>query len=69
MENVIQKKVLLLHDEDNPHMALTTQETTTELKFEVLRAYSLDLALCDFHVLGPLKDALWSHHFESDEQL
>jgi hypothetical protein len=29
--------------------------------------YSPDLALSDYHLLGPLKDHLKGHHYETDE--
>lgn len=31
-------------------------------------SYSQDLQRCDFHLFGPLKEALGGNHFENDEQ-
>lgn len=31
-------------------------------------SYSQDLQPCDFHLFGPLKEALGGNHFENDEQ-
>jgi len=52
--------VLLLHDNARPHTAIHTLQTLVKLGFTVLEhpAYSPDLAPSDYHLFGPLKDAL-----------
>ena len=52
--------VLLLHVNARPHTAHITVNTIRPLNWEVLEhpAYSPDLALSDFHLFGPLKNAL-----------
>ena len=60
--------VLLLHDNARPHTAIHTLQTLVKLGFIVLEhpAYSPDLAPSDYHLFGPLKDALKGHQFTSD---
>ena len=57
---LLSKKVLLLHENARPHTASQTVETINHLGFEVLehRAYSPDLAPSNYHLFGPLKNAL-----------
>ena len=57
---LLSKKVLLLHDNARPYTASHTVETINHLGFEVLEhpAYSPDLAPSDYHLFGPLKNAL-----------
>jgi hypothetical protein len=31
--------------------------------------YNLDLSPCDYHMFGPLKEALGGQHFDDDEQV
>ena len=52
--------VLLLHDNARPHTAIHTLQTLVKMGFTVLEhpAYSPDLAPSDYHLFGPLKDAL-----------
>jgi len=61
--------VLLLHDNARPHTAIHTLQTLEKLGFTVLEhpAYSPDLAPSDYHLFGPLKDALRGRRFTSDE--
>jgi len=58
--DLLSKKVLLLHDNARPHTASHTIETINHLGFKVQEhpAYSPDLALSDYHLFGPLKNAL-----------
>jgi histone-lysine N-methyltransferase SETMAR len=46
-------------------------ETINHLGFEVLEhpAYSPDLAPCDYHLFGPLKDALRGRRFSTDKEV
>jgi len=32
-------------------------------------AYSPDLAPCNYHLFGPLKNALWGHRFSTDKEV
>ena len=68
---LLSKKVLLLHDNARPHTAGWTVETINRLGFEVLEhpAYSPDLAPVDYHLFGPLKDALRGCRFCTDEEV
>lgn len=61
--------VLLLHDNARPHTAIHTRQTLVKLGFTVLEhpAYSPNLAPSDYHLFGPLKDALRGRRFTSDE--
>ena len=54
------QSVLLLHDNARPHMEHLTINTIRQLNWEVLEhpAYSPDPASSDFHLFGPLKNAL-----------
>jgi len=65
------KKVLLLHDNASPHTASQTAETINHLGFEVLKhpAYSPDLAPSDYHLYGPLKNALRGRRFSTDKEV
>lgn len=63
--------VVLLHDNARPHTAALTVETLQKLKFEVLAhpPYSPDLAPSDYHLFGPLKEALRGRRFTSEQEL
>jgi histone-lysine N-methyltransferase SETMAR len=63
------KDAILLHDNARPHTANQTVETVNELGFEVMEQppYSPDLAPSDFHMFGPVKEALRGRRFSSDE--
>ena len=50
--------VLLQHDNAQPHTACSTVATIQDLSFKCLPPYSPDLAPSDFHVFGPLKEAI-----------
>ena len=60
---------LLLHDNARPRTAIHTLQTLVKLDFTVLEhpAYSPDLAPSDYHLFGPLKNALRGHRFTLDE--
>ena len=68
---LLSKGVVLLHDNARPHTAAHTAETLQKLNFEVLDhpPYSPDLAPSDFHLFGPLKEAIRGCRFTSDEAL
>jgi len=59
-QGLLSSGVLLLHDNVRPHTAIHTLQTLVKLCFTVLEhpAYSPDLAPSDYHLFGPLKDAL-----------
>lgn len=65
------RDVLLLHDNARPHTAAVTQAKLMEIYWETLEhpPYSPDLSPCDFHMFGPLKDALGGKRFENNEQV
>ena len=63
--------VCLLHENARPHTATETVSTIQKLRFECIPQplYSPDLAPSDFHVFGPLKDALSGTQFREDEEV
>jgi len=62
---------VLLHDNARPHTAAHTVETLQNLKFEVLAhpPYNPELAPSDYHLFGPLKEALRGRRFTADQEL
>ena len=65
------ESVVLLHGDACPHTAAHTTEILRKLKFEVMAhpPYSPDLALSDYHLFGPLKEALRGRLFTSDQEV
>lgn len=65
------RQVVLLHDNARPHTAALTREKLEQLGWETLEhpPYSPDLSPCDFHVFGPLKEALGGQRFDSDAEV
>jgi len=63
--------VLLQHDNAWPHTARSTVATIQDLSFECLPhpPYSPDLAPSDFHVFGPLKEAMGGKSFRPNEEV
>jgi hypothetical protein len=63
------KDVLLLHDNARPHTSLSTREAITKMGRTVLPhpSHSPDLAPCDSHLFGPVKDVLCGRHFADKE--
>jgi hypothetical protein len=63
--------VILHHDNARPHTARATAVTIEDLHFECLPhpPYSPDLAPSDYHMFGPLKEALGGKKFQSDEEV
>jgi len=63
--------VLLQHYNARPHTARSTVATIRDLSFECLPhlPYSPDLDPSDFHVFGPLKEAIGGKSFRSDEEV
>jgi hypothetical protein len=62
-------KVLFHLDSVRPHAQMHTPEAITELQWTVLphSSYSLDLDPFDYHLFGPLKDAISRKKFEDDD--
>lgn len=62
------REVILLHDNARPHTAEVTRRKLEEMKWKPLDhpPYSPDLSPCDFHLFGPLKEALGGKRFEDD---
>ena len=65
------KENLLLHDNARPHTAAHTLETLKQLKWEAMEHpdYSPDLAPSDFHLFGPLENALRGRRFSCDDDV
>ena len=61
------KGIVLLHDNAHPH----TAEILRKLKFEVMAhpQYSPDFAPSDYHLVGPLKEALRGCRFTLDQEV
>jgi len=68
---LLSKKVLLLHDNARPHTASHTVETINHFSFEVLKhpPYIPDLAPSDYHLFGPLKNALQSRRLSTEKDV
>uniref|UniRef100_UPI00358E45B7 nucleotide exchange factor SIL1 n=1 Tax=Myxine glutinosa TaxID=7769 RepID=UPI00358E45B7 len=62
---------LLQHDDARPQTARATAATIEDLHFECLPhpSSSPDLAPSDYHIFGPLKEALGGTTFRSDEEV
>lgn len=54
------RNVILLHDNARPHTAAVTREKLEKMFWTPLEhpPYSPDLSPCDYHLFGPLKEAL-----------
>ena len=65
------RDMLIQHNNACPHTSLRTQEAITKFGWTVLPhpPNSPDLAPSDFHLLGPLKDALCGTRFEDDKSV
>jgi histone-lysine N-methyltransferase SETMAR len=63
--------VLLQHDNARPHTPRATAKKITDLRLECIPhpAYSSDLAPSDYHVFGPLKEALGGKKFSTDDEI
>jgi histone-lysine N-methyltransferase SETMAR len=65
------KDVLLLRDNARPHTSLRTHEAIAKMRWTILPhpAHSPDLALTDYHLFGPVTDALCGRHFADGNEL
>ncbi|GBO11357.1 Mariner Mos1 transposase [Araneus ventricosus] len=63
--------VIILHDNARPHTANAVKTTLQQFRWETLEhlPYSPDLSPCDFHVCGPLKQAILGHRFTTDDEV
>jgi histone-lysine N-methyltransferase SETMAR len=63
--------VLLQHDNMHPHTACATAKKIMDLRLECIPhpAYSPDLTPSDYHVFGPLKEALGGKKFSTDDEI
>jgi hypothetical protein len=61
----------LQHENARLHTARATVATITDLHFDILPhpPYSPDLAPSDYHMFGPLKEAMGRKKFRSDEEV
>jgi len=67
----LSKGIVLLHDNARLHTAAYTVETLQKLEFEAVAhpLYSPDLVPSDYHLFGPLKEALRGRRFTTDQEL
>ena len=66
-----QHKVILFHDNAQPHVTELIKETLEALRWEVLlyAAYSPDCAPSDYHLFQSMAIALAEEHFNSYEDI
>jgi hypothetical protein len=69
--SLLSSGVLLQHDNVHLHTACATAKKITDLHLECIPhpAYSPDLTLTDYHVFGPLKEALGGKKFSTDDEI
>ncbi|GFR83317.1 histone-lysine N-methyltransferase SETMAR [Elysia marginata] len=63
--------VLLLHDNARTHTSIKTMEAIASFCWTTLPhpSYSPDLASPDYHLFGPMQQALRRKHYENDEEV
>jgi histone-lysine N-methyltransferase SETMAR len=68
-QQLLLKSAVLFQDMSHPytHTAAHSAESLQKLEFDLMThfLYSPDLAPSDYHLFGPLKEALRSHQFSS----
>ena len=69
--NLDMDRVLFQHDNARPHTSARTREIIDSFGWSTLPhpSYSPDLAPSDFHLFGPLKQAMRGQHFGSDDEV
>ncbi|GBM25548.1 hypothetical protein AVEN_272544-1 [Araneus ventricosus] len=67
---ILTSGIVLIHDNDRPHIAVVTQQLLEQFKWEVSDhpAYSPDLATSDFHPFPELKDSQGGQSFQKYEK-
>jgi histone-lysine N-methyltransferase SETMAR len=67
----LQMDAILLHDNARPHAANQTVESVKDSGPELMEnpPHSPDLVPSDFHMFGPMKEALKGGRFSSDEEV
>ena len=67
----LSKSIVHLHDNAKPHKIITTEDLLRSFGWEVSQhpMYSYDLASCNFHVFGKLKENLGGKQFSNDGQV
>jgi len=65
------RNIIILHDNARPHTACLTSEAIAKVGWEVLphSSYSPDLAPCDYHLFGFVKDQLRGQRYEKKETI
>ena len=65
------RKVLLLHDNARPHIAIATKDAISELGWEPLPhpAYSPDLGPSNYHLFRSLQHSMSQQSFKNDEEV
>ncbi|BFZ02563.1 hypothetical protein BsWGS_05602 [Bradybaena similaris] len=68
---LLSRGVLILHDNAHPHTATAILDTIKRLRSQILEhpPYSPDLAPSDYHVFGPIKDALRGRKIVNDDEI
>ena len=63
--------VLLQHDNARPHTSIKTREMVTAFGWTTLPhpPYSPDLAPSDYHLFGPMKEALRGNRYSTDDEV
>lgn len=69
--NLLNRGVILLHDNARPHTAQVVTDLLASYKWETLPhpAYSPDLSPCDFFLFGKLKSRLRGQEFHTEESI
>ena len=69
--NLKMNKVLLQHDNAQPHTSIRTRKAITSFGWTIMPhlPYSPDLAPSDYHLFGAMKDALRGKHYGNDKKI